>query len=319
MSRIANVVYLSALGDAWGNDTEFLKFKEIPVEVPLPNPLIITDDTQMSLAVVNGLREAEISDNDRLESIALCFLDWRHDEDNDRAPGNTCIAALNSLERSMGGGTERPFDPFVGTITTSKGCGANMRAPWLGLMPWRAREVTNVAFDQAMITHGHPTALEAASLTALGVWALVHGVVKPTHLTEYLMNKAAPTGECYQALAKALRTPAEQVMNPNLDPCVPIGQGWIAEEALALSARIADLYAANVREGIHRAVRTGGDSDSIACITGAFLGAGLPDSTDWSALFSEEIAFEPRYETELDQAVRFIRRAVQKDLLDLMS
>ncbi|MDJ0677878.1 MAG: ADP-ribosylglycohydrolase family protein [Calothrix sp. MO_167.B42] len=59
------------------------------------------------------------------------------------------------------------------------------------------------------------------------------------------------------------------------DPCQATGEGWIAEEALATGLLCFLLYPEEPHKALQRAAVTSGDSDSIACLTGAFSGAYL--------------------------------------------
>ena len=57
------------------------------------------------------------------------------------------------------------------------------------------------------------------------------------------------------------------------DPCLATGDGWVAEEALATSLLCFVLYPNDPVAAVRRAALTRGDSDSIACLAGAFAGA----------------------------------------------
>ncbi|CAO0828835.1 hypothetical protein SMICM17S_07763 [Streptomyces microflavus] len=79
--------------------------------------------------------------------------------------------------------------------------------------------------------------------------------------------------ECQSALAavqEALRDPS-----PETDPCERTGDGWIAEEALATALHCFLLFPEDPLTALRRAACTRGDSDSIACLAGAFAGARL--------------------------------------------
>jgi ADP-ribosylglycohydrolase len=69
-------------------------------------------------------------------------------------------------------------------------------------------------------------------------------------------------------LAKAAENP-----DPLRDPCDSTGEGWIAEEALATAVLCFLMYPDEPVRALGRAAATGGDSDSIAALAGAFLGA----------------------------------------------
>jgi hypothetical protein len=56
------------------------------------------------------------------------------------------------------------------------------------------------------------------------------------------------------------------------DPCTATGEGWIAEEAFATGLLCFLLFPDDPIAALRRAALTSGDSDSIACLTGAFAG-----------------------------------------------
>jgi ADP-ribosylglycohydrolase len=74
------------------------------------------------------------------------------------------------------------------------------------------------------------------------------------------------------------------------DPCRQTGAGWIAEEALATALLCALLYPDDPVSGLARAATTSGDSDSIACLAGAMLGAALGMDC-WPADWADRIEY----------------------------
>ncbi|MEU7603643.1 ADP-ribosylglycohydrolase family protein, partial [Streptomyces sp. NPDC041003] len=216
--------------------------------------------------------------------------------ENNRAPGNTCLKAcslLNLPERDWRDASQ------VG----SKGCGANMRVVPVGLVPgWTDEERAGAAQLQSALTHGHPTALAASDLTARAVHLLAAGTEVTGlvgRLRSYALENrtryherwlgdlwmrtssdASPESfiargwdECLAVLdrlAAALRSPS-----PETDPCLTTGDGWIAEEALATALQCFLLFPDEPLLALRRAACTRGDSDSIACLAGAFAGAHL--------------------------------------------
>lgn len=126
-----------ALGDALGFPTEFNDVPSILAkfgpwrEMSLPRPAIVTDDTQMTLALGRGLRTA--MDRGLLTPLRMErpvreeFVDWYQSPDNNRAPGRTCLVACNLLKTEG-----RPWQEA--SQIGSKGCGANMRVAPVGLV-----------------------------------------------------------------------------------------------------------------------------------------------------------------------------------------
>ena len=308
-----------AFGDALGARTEFLSVEEIlqhfppagPLEPP-GNPALFTDDTQMALAVGTALLAAgKPYTAATLEGpLRQAFIEWNRSPENNRAPGMTCIRACERLEQGVAW--------QQATIMASKGCGANMRVAPVGVLPSgqdgvSAETRAAIAQFQAALTHGHPTGLAAADLTARAIADLVAGVepaLLPQRLRAYALSQRTHYHEAWLGAlweqAASFSSPQEyiahgwdeclqvldrldlalQVMDRTTDPCLQTGAGWIAEEAFATGLLCFLLYPTDPIAAIRRAVVSSGDSDSIACLTGAFAGAyhGLAAwPTEWIA------------------------------------
>ncbi|MCX2925777.1 ADP-ribosylglycohydrolase family protein [Streptomyces sp. NEAU-W12] len=309
-----------ALGDALGFPTEFNDVPSILATcgpwrgMELPTPATVTDDTQMTLALGRGLRTA--MDRGRLAPKRLErpvreeFVDWYRSPENNRAPGSTCLKACHLLA-----GEDRPWQDA--SQVGSKGCGANMRVAPLGLAPGLSEEQrAGAAQLQSALTHGHPTALAASDLTAHAVHLLAEGA-EPTGLIGLLRSYAyenrtryhavwlgdlwTRTGdpspehfitrgwdECLEVLERLQR--AVRTVSPETDPCLATGEGWIAEEALATGLLCFLLFVDEPLTALRRAACTSGDSDSIACLAGAFAGAHL-GADAWPNAWADRIEY----------------------------
>ncbi|MEE1740972.1 ADP-ribosylglycohydrolase family protein [Streptomyces sp. BE147] len=308
-----------ALGDALGFPTEF---KDVPAilamcgpwrRMKLPEPAVVSDDTQMTIALGRGIRTA--MDRGPLTPLRLLrpvreeFVDWYHSPDNNRAPGRTCMKACHLLDG------DRIWQEA--SQTGSKGCGANMRVAPIGLVPGLSEEQrAGAAQLQAALTHGHPTALAASDLMARAVFLLAQGA-EPLGLVGQLRSYAYENSgrypqrwlgdlwryagdsspeayirrgwdECLTALGRvqdALRSPS-----PETDPCLGTGDGWVAEEALATALHCFLLFPEEPVTALRRAACTRGDSDSLACLTGALAGAHLGAGA-WPKEWSERVEY----------------------------
>jgi ADP-ribosylglycohydrolase len=80
------------------------------------------------------------------------------------------------------------------------------------------------------------------------------------------------------------------------DACLLTGAGWVAEEALATAVYCAVRHVDEPVAALARAATTSGDSDSIACLTGAFLGAALGVAA-WPAEWAERIEYADQLRT----------------------
>jgi ADP-ribosylglycohydrolase len=336
-------LYGLAFGDAIGDPIEFVSYKELrrrfPSGAPVPaRKLRITDDTQMSLAVWQALTVAGQQDLPAVRSALIdAFLAWRIDPDNNRAPGATCMGALGQLSRHR-----NPARSWGrATIAASAGCGAVMRAPWIGLHPAvDPGEVSTIAKMQAALTHGHPEATAVAAAAAELTVALSRGDVAlvdaPTWLlewaraewlrqydsealgklhrrcagmtaTEYHQRGAWAVAEAAHR-ARDLATQLAAVGPFRIDVCAVGGQGWKSADCLATAAGVAaglDIECDGLTI-IRQAAYSHGDSDSIAAVCGALVGAARGLLAEHDALVSR---LEPRYRRELAAAASEVRAA----------
>lgn len=308
-----------ALGDALGFPTEFNDVPSILAkcgpwrEMELPRPAIVTDDTQMTLALGRGLRTAmdrgPLGPKRMERPVREEFVQWYQSPENNRAPGNTCLKACYLLK------TGKAWEEA--SQTHSKGCGANMRVAPIGLAPGLSDEQrAGAAQLQSGLTHGHPTALAASDLTAHAVRLLAQGA-EPTGLVGLLRSYAYENRETYhgrwlgelwtrgddptpemfiargwdECLAALERLEAAlRDANPETDPCLATGEGWVAEEALATGLLCFLQFVDEPLTALRRAACTSGDSDSIACLAGAFAGAHL-GADAWPAEWAGRIEY----------------------------
>lgn len=301
LKHISGCLVGMALGDALGAETEFLNiegiFQKFPPngpQQPEGNPALVTDDTQMALAVGDALLAAPrpYAPQSLGKELIRTFIDWYNDPENNRAPGNTCLEACEALIEGK--------DWVQGTLISSKGSGANMRVMPVGVLNVDSETRAGLAQFQAAITHGHPTGLAAADLTAFVIADLGNGG-KAEGLPQRVRSYAELQREIYRAdwlgelwqRAYMMRTAQDYIahgwneclgildrldaalvtMDRYSDPCLATGQGWIAEEAFGTALFCFLMFPDDPVTVIRRAAVTSGDSDSIACIAGSFAGA----------------------------------------------
>jgi ADP-ribosylglycohydrolase len=304
LDRLVGCLLGGAVGDALGYPVEFISsHAEIAARFGTEPPRTlaytggggkISDDTQMTLFVAEGLIRA----NQRNQERGMCdshavgmyaLLRWYSTQGGAlrkwpgwlvlerrlharRAPGQTNLAALAARSKE-----DPPTrDPAE---NDSKGCGAVMRAAPFGFLRHRP-EAFESAVVNARLTHGHPTGALSAGYLASLVFDLSHGVELPTacdHASRLLAT--LPDHEETAAAverARILATNHHHVDGPLLER---LGGGWIAEEALAIALACVLTHRADepraVEATLWRAASHGGDSDSTASIAGNLLGAML--------------------------------------------
>ncbi|MGW6914422.1 ADP-ribosylglycohydrolase family protein [Kitasatospora sp. NPDC054939] len=320
MGKATGALLGLAIGDALGRLTEFSTVETIASShpdwrhLPLPAKAMVTDDTQMTLALGRGLRTA--LERGPLTPLRLErpvreeFVDWWRSPENNRAPGGTCMRACQRLSTA-----DRRWQDA--SDLGSKGCGANMRVAPIGLIrDLDARTLAGAAQLQSGLTHGHPTALAASDLTAYAVRKLAEGL-PPAGLTAVLRAYALANRGRYDAywlgdLAAQAHDPSPEHFitrgwdeclavldrvdravaagDVETDPCLATGEGWIAEEALATGLLCFLLLPEDPVAAVRRGAYSSGDSDSIACLAGAFAGAHL-GADAWPADWVERIEY----------------------------
>ncbi|WP_233217358.1 ADP-ribosylglycohydrolase family protein [Trinickia dabaoshanensis] len=294
-----------AVGDALGAPVEFMPRDEI-VRRFGPGGITeyasaygrigaITDDTQMTLFTAEGLLRAWVrgclkgvstysgvtshaylrwlltqglkpTNRVMIETDEMGWLFRQPELHHRRAPGNTCLSALQETQ-SLG----KP------ATNSSKGCGGVMRVAPVGLFGAQnmsEMEVFDLGVELAALTHGHPT----GSLTGGCLAAMVHALVQGRNLqvaldiAKRILVGKAQHEETLHAIEAAERLATSAL--PREVAIAELGQGWVAEEALAISVYCA-LVAKDFRDGIILAVNHDGDSDSTGSITGNLLGTML--------------------------------------------
>lgn len=277
--RVLGCLVGGAVGDAFGFQVEFDRWDAIQeefgpegVDRMLRNK--ISDDTQMTLFTVEGLLLAE--PGKEVEQVRLAYLRWLQTQREPmppmaseglaaqpwlyarRAPGNACVSGLRDGARP-------------GVNPDSKGCGTVMRSAPFGLR--FAPEQAYVLAEQcSALTHGHPTAGTSAGAFAMITAHLMNGATPQRAVSDTLLHLRQGLGrsETADILQEAYALAGKVPPGPNT--CAPLGEGWIAEEALAIAVYCL-LGTDDVRAGLTASVSHSGDSDSTGAILGNLYGA----------------------------------------------
>lgn len=264
----------------------------------------ITDDTQMTIFTTEGLLRAccrqchkgipapfpAVTHNAYLRWLATqgaelpqrdfgIFLDgWLFaikELHHRRAPGNTCLSALQSGNM---GTLKKP-------INNSKGCGGVMRAAPVGLFGAKAggfttqkrrlTEIFKLGCETAAITHGHPSGYLPAGCLAAIIADIIAGesIEVAIKHTLPILKKYKGHEETLAAINMALALKKDKAMKPCPETIEKMGGGWVGEEALAIALYCVLVAGNDFEKGICLAVNHSGDSDSTGSIAGNILGA----------------------------------------------
>lgn len=308
-ARVRGCLLGGALGDQLGAAIEFETLETITGRFggdglqdfsQLPAPGHFTDDTQLTLYTLDGLTEALEWANagtaaDEAACLWLAYLRWYAGQEGRfpdgapepqprwideqtvlqarRAPGEACLSGLAAGEM---GTRARPVNP------DSKDCGTVIRSAPFGLLPFvDDQTVQRLATDGSALTHGHPTAHQSAAAFATLIRLLVHEQATLPGAAVAMLARTEQNAEAAE-LAARLRAAVELSAQGPVAPAdltATLGEGWVAEEALAIA-----LYAVlatadsttpeqHFRRAVALAINHDGDSDSTGSLAGNLLGA----------------------------------------------
>lgn len=276
---------------------------------------IISDDTQMTLFTANALLWQRTRYAHRgiampqHEAVYHAYLDWFDTQEGGRAhesiswikeipelnrlraPGNTCLRSLSGpLRESDQIGTI--FNP----INDSKGCGSVTRIAPCGIInnsPYRAGEL---AAQCAAITHGHPLAIIPSFMCAAMISMLIYHdmtieeavheslvlikenwrifVQRPRVFKSSFSQRHKGDMQIFiDLIEKAIELSKQDL--PDTKAIRQLGEGWTAEEALAIAVYSCLKYHSSFEDAIVCAVNHDGDSDSTGAIAGNIIGASV--------------------------------------------
>jgi ADP-ribosylglycohydrolase len=284
--RIDGCLFGLAVGDALGAPVEFMDIGQIKSTYGKKGIQDLeewggfpagsyTDDTQMALATARGLVRALEIEKKQVGDIVDPdpyvyeeYTKWLKTQDNPRerrAPGNTCLSALQSGQM---GTIEAP-------LNNSKGCGGVMRTAPVGLM-LTGEDAFKKGADFAAMTHGHPSGyLPAGFLSSMIHWIIKERDILLAFNLSFATVKQYPGHEETETVVqKALDfLLSDEPDKPAAEIIPQIGEGWVGEEALAISVYCAMRFHNSFKAGVLAAGNHSGDSDSTGSITGAILGA----------------------------------------------
>ncbi|MGB4587662.1 MAG: ADP-ribosylglycohydrolase family protein [Clostridiaceae bacterium] len=321
-----------AIGDALGYPIEFMSLNQIKhnyglaglralIENKESRVALISDDTQMTLFTADGLVWASRRCSDEGfgiytgSGIYQSYLRWLYTQTGKikekdllqktsildkrelfsrRAPGNTCLSALES---GVMGTIDKP-------INHSKGCGGVMRVAPVGLFLHKNPvSAFQTGAEIAAITHGHPTGYLSAGAFSMIISEILNekSIEESINSTVEILKGYAHHEETLAAIQKAIKLTTTDISHERA--IREIGEGWIAEEALAIALYCA-LKESDFEKALLMSVNHDGDSDSTGSICGNILGArlgvkGIP--VKWLAAVElrsfVEIMAEKLYET----------------------
>jgi ADP-ribosylglycohydrolase len=279
VDRAAGVVVASAAADALGAPHEFRP--PVPEDRRLKMsgggsfnwaPGEWTDDTQQALAVLAPLADGVTALDDLVVRVEEGLLAWF--ESRPRDVGNQTRSVMSTTQRS-GGGLAAAAAGHLQHNADSAGNGSLMRTGPVGLYRANEDQVAELARAVSSLTHAHSDCLDACVLWSTAIHRLLDrsGDVPDwvSVVEEGLVHLPADRRSRWANLLAECRTRPAAGFDKN---------GWVVHALQAALAAIAQTPApsdgprcGHLRLAIETAVRVGGDTDTVAAISGALVGA----------------------------------------------
>jgi len=309
--RATGAVLGSAAGDALGAGYEFTN--------PAPDQEIAmiggggfgwapgewTDDTQMAVAILDVIATGSRD----LDAIASNFLAWYSAGPADVGIQTSSVLGSAAVPEDLADAAAA----FMEANPRSAGNGALMRTAPVALAALDDRtEIARLAGSIASLTHAHPDSVAACVLWSLAIQQAIT-TAEPDQVFDWeaavrngLEHVSEDRRERWDELVTEAVTGPPGLFNPN---------GWVVTAfQAALSAIVntpvpEEQPSDHLRDALIAAVRIGYDTDTVAAIAGALLGArwgtgAIPD--EWNTLIhgDRRRGSEPITGTELEQLAR---------------
>lgn len=269
----------SAVGDALGMQTEGMSPGEIKQKFNIvfdygpgmpgtPNeklrPGQYTDDTEQTLILARSILEAGKFDpvlfsKKLVEHYAMIVSD----PGSNRGWGRT---SLDSCKRLQSG---TPWNESGGDSPT---CGSSMRISPIGLLyPVNLEQVERTAVDSSLPTHRHPESI-AGAVTVASAVSLAITNTSPDIILKTVVSLAKKYDPM---LGNKIFSIEKMRYMPELNAFSTIGTSLMTRDVVPSAFYCFSKNPLDFSRAMLTAINAGGDTDSIAAITGAICGAYL--------------------------------------------
>lgn len=299
-----------AVGDALGYEVEFLSLADIRNRFGkngISNYVLhsgvaeFSDDTQMSLftaeGLLNGVAVGKLYEKDLVPYISKAYEYWYYTQSRSeskmsgswlthisalwarRAPGNTCMSALHCIT----------MPNSAPVINNSKGCGGIMRVAPIGIYSATHQKMIDlehagyVAGYAADITHKHPLSTYSSMALAMIVSeCITQGNIDRDKFKFIVIDRVFKLlglwfkgdnllADLFNLILKAMWYATSK--ESDTDSIRQLGEGWVADETLAIVIFSVMRYIDDFEKCVCCAVNHDGDSDSTGAVAGNIIGA----------------------------------------------
>lgn len=271
-NSIAGALFGVAVGDALGGPVEFMSPEDIIRRHVCVSDMIgggwlglapgeITDDTQMTLCVAEGIIENPAAP---IEAIGRRFIQWASSGPKDI--GGACASSIGNARRMGGEAPTAEMWERAGEMTQAQsgrpveGNGALMRTVYPGLFYKNHFRAETWAGQIGRMTHAGPRSNEACILFTRMVNLATASESRPQDaqsVRDFLEEHCQAAQEYAAAVKASIVTPAPG--------------GYVVDSMRIAVGSIATT--GSFEEAVVEAVNLGGDADTNGAITGGLAGA----------------------------------------------
>lgn len=261
LSRYEGALLGVAIGDALGAPLEFMRAEDIQKKYGTVRDMLsggwlnvipgeVTDDTQMTIAVAEGIKT---NPKEPFDEIGKRFVDWYNT--NPKDIGNTCRAVIS---KAIGRSTKHvdwhknAIGVYEATNGKTAGNGALMRTIYPAM--FYNKYPGNIAKSIGAMTHYHVD-------SDIAIFNYVMAISEILEAPE----------EIDVGWAKERIEFRMKLVRDKLDGRPPQPSGYVIDSAVCAMNAIRDT--SNFEEALIYAVNLGGDADTIGAITGGLAGA----------------------------------------------
>lgn len=287
------------IGDTIGSIYEFHNVKTTNFSPLFDTKANYTDDTIMSVAVADWLMNTDQS-QESLENKMVywgktypcpkggyggAFKKWLFN------PNNLANYNEDSTLDFTSSGKRHPYNSF--------GNGSAMRVSACGWYAQTLEEALDLAKRSAEITHNHPEGIKGAQAVAAAIFWALQGKTK-----------------------EQIRQDTEEMFGYDLhftcDELRPTYTWESSCQGTVPPAMVAFLDSSTFEEAIRLAISLGGDSDTMACITGGIAEAYYSNQTNSNSIgITQEMIVEmsDRLPIEMQQIIMQLRKCYKQRLI----
>ncbi len=265
----------AAIGDALGKQNEGLSRKDILKKSYIrdygkatngcPGEKLragqYTDDTEQMILLAQSLIKCNgFNAGDFAERMAQWGADALSDPARKALVGPSSSAAVARLNSGIS---------WKNSGSSIPSCGSSMRAAPMGLFYSDLDEVEEKAALSSVPTHNSSGAIAGAVAVAVGVRCAIDGMELP----EIIKESSARASKYDEGFGDKIVLSFEIRDKEPDEVFARLGTSYLADETVPSAFYCFSRYFDEPEKGMIEAVNAGGDTDSIACITGALCGA----------------------------------------------